>query len=299
MKRFLFYILLLAVAAPAHAGTVVVSIKPLHSLAAAVMEGSGDAPLLLVAGQASPHTFSLKPSQVQALQRAGILFYIGDDFELFLRKVAASLPEPVRRAPMDKAAGITLYPLRAGEGFAPHDHHDHEEENGKDMHLWLMPANAKAMAAEIARRLSEAYPEHKPLYQANAEKLVAKLDALDLDLKKRLAPLRGKTFIVFHDAYQYFEKSYGLTAAGAITLHPEQGVRPKRLAALREKIRAAGAACVFREPSFDGRVVDNLLEGTPARSGVLDPEGALLEPGSELYFQLMENIAAGLEACLL
>lgn len=287
----------LLLSAPAYAGDgkVIASIKPLHSLVAAVMQGDSNAPVLLVSGSGSPHTFVLKPSQMRALEHADIVFYMGDSFELFLGKTLAALPATVRRVPMEKAPGITLYKLRMAHGF---ETDDDDIPGAPDLHLWMSPANAKAMAVEIVRQLSALYPEKKSLYEANAKKLDAKLDALDVSLRARLAPLSGKPVIVFHDAFQYFEKSYGLDVAGSITINPERPPGAKHVRAIHNKIAQAGVRCVFREPSFDGKVVDNLLEGTNAKSGVLDPEGALLEPGTGLYFQLMDGIAGGIASCL-
>lgn len=277
----------------AHAGNsrIVVSIKPLHSLVAAVMEGSGDQPVLLVDGKTSLHDFSLRPSQMKAMQTASLIFYIGDDFELFLDKTLASLPKTIRRVAMEKAPGLIIYNMRE----AKEDGHDH---GGRDLHLWLMPSNARVMVMEIARQLTILFPEHKTLYFDNARKVSERLSALDVEMETRMVTFRNKPFIVFHDAYQYFETRYGLTSAGSIIFHPGQPPGAKHVQELRDKIKSAGVKCVFREPEFEGRVVDNLLEGTEAKSGVLDPEGALLAPGSELYFQLMEKIAAELEACL-
>lgn len=293
---------------PAHAESakVIASIKPLHSLVAAVMEGSGDAPVLLVDGKASPHHFALKPSQERALRNARLVFYVGDDFELFLHTIWAGLPKTVMRVPMSQAPNLTLYPVRMDKDFEPHDHgdedeheHAHERGAGRDLHYWLMTENARAMVMEIARQLSIAYPNNRELYFDNARKVSERLRRLHGDLDPRMVALQGKPFIVFHDAYQYFEKDYGLTAAGSITLHPEQGLQAKHVRDIRERIKTKHIFCVFREPSFDGKIVDRLLEGTQAKSGVLDPEGALLSPGPELYFQLLEGIASGLERCLL
>lgn len=292
----------LFIAAPALADgeKIVVTIKPLHSLVAGVMEGTGDAPMLLVDGKSSPHMFHLKPSQVEALQHAEVIFYIGDGFELFLKKVFESLPPAVRRAPMHRIQGLTLYPARLLQGFEPHAHGDdsHEEEAGMDFHLWMSPANAKVMVQDIARQLSAIYPQHQKIYAANAKKLSADLDVLDAELRKTTKPLAGKPFIVFHDAYQYFEKTYGLTAAGSVTLHPEQALSAKHVETIRNIIRDKEVSCIFREPSFDGRIVDNIVAGTKAKNGVLDPEGALLAPSTALYFQLMRGIADNLTGCL-
>lgn len=292
MKKLICLIALITLSAPAWAEGVVVSIKPLHSLVAAVMEGDGRTPLLLVNGKASVHSFALKPSQLHSLARADVVFYMGDHFELFLPPVLNTLPASLKRAPMENAPDLTLYPLRA-DGNDGHHH-----AGAYDLHLWLSPANAKAMVADIAATLSALYPTQAALYQTNAQKLVQKLDALDSELKTRLAPLQDKPFIAFHDAYQYLEKSYGLRFAGAVTLMPERTPGARHIRELRETIEASGARCAFREPEFDGRIVDNMLEGLDVESGVLDPEGAQLAPGPELYFQLMESLAASLEECL-
>lgn len=291
MKRFLFSLILgIMACAPAHAGTVVATIKPLHSLVANVMEGDGNTLALLVDGKTSPHTFTLKPSQVRALSQADIVFYIGDGYELFLGKVLQTMPDSVRRAPMDKIEGLTLYPVRQAEG---------EAAGNIDLHLWMSPANAQRMAVEIARRLSDIYPAQRALYENNAIRVSARIDALDAHLNARMQRLQGKPFIIFHDATQYFEKAYGLEVLGAVTLHPEQSPSARHLQDIRENIRSSGATCLFSEPSFDAGIIDNVLAGTSAKSGELDPEAARLQAGRELYFQLMESLAADLEACLI
>jgi zinc transport system substrate-binding protein len=182
-----------------------------------------------------------------------------------------------------------------GDGFEAHDHdahdhhaHDHdthhEDESTRDLHIWMSPLNAKLMVSEISRALSAQYPDKRGIYEKNAEKITARLDRLDEAMRERMRRVSGKPFVVFHDAYQYFEKHYMLTSVGSLTVQPEGSLSAKRLSQIRAKIKQTGASCVFREPQFDGKVVDNLIEGTGARSGVLDPEGALLAPGPELYF---------------
>ncbi len=289
----------------AMAGGVVVSIKPLHSLVAAVMNGDENQPEVLLSGGQSLHSFSLKPSQAKMLADADLVFYISDEFELFMDKALDGAPRRLQRSALSKTNGLTLLPARMGRGFEPHEHHhehghehEHEAQERHDLHLWMSPANAKVMVQEIARQLSVAYPQKKALYMHNAELIVGKLDALDASLAARMEKLKGRPFVVFHDAYQYFEQRYGLRAAGSLTVHPERGLSAGHLAELRAKIASAQAVCVFREPQFDGAVIDNLLAGTGAKSAVLDPEGALLAPSEALYFEMMEAIAAGFESCL-
>jgi zinc transport system substrate-binding protein len=278
---------------------VIASIKPLHSLVAAVMEGSNAQPMLLVDGKASPHTYSLKPSQVGALQKADIVFIIGDNFELFLQKTLSTLPKHVTRVALDKEAQLIFYPIRQNKDFEPHeDGHDEKQDGSRDLHYWLLTDNAKVMVMEIARQLAIVYPSKREIYFANARRINDRLEQAHIDLDQRMLKLNNKHFIVFHDAFQYFENDYRLKASGSITLHAGEMPGAKHISELRKKIKTLGAVCVFREPSFDGKVVDGLLAGTGAKGGVLDPEGVLLAPGPELYFQLLEGIAKGLEDCL-
>lgn len=273
---------------------VVVSIKPLHSLVAGVTRGTDITPVLLVDGKASLHEFSLKPSQAKALNSAGIVFYMGDGFELFLGKALKTLPEKTQRVPMERAKGMVLYPIR----HAQDGDHDHDHGAGPDLHLWLSPQNARAMLAEIVRALIAKYPKYAPDFIRNAEQVDYRLATLDKKLQRRMGILKNRPFAVFHDAYQYFDRTYGLRNVGAITLHPEQAPGAKRLQTLRDRVMDMKVLCVFREPQYDARIVDNMVSGTGAHSAVLDPEGALLTPGPNLYFELMEGIAGGLEKCL-
>lgn len=166
------------------------------------------------------------------------------------------------------------------------------------MHIWLDPQNAKAIVATVAATLSEADPANAARYEANAAAMKQKLDALTTELDELLAPVKGKPFIVFHDAYQYMEKRFDLSAAGSITVTPEVQPGAARLTELQEKIRTLGATCVFSEPQFEPRLVNIVIEGTPARSGVLDPLGAELDAGPEMYFDLMRQNALALVDCL-
>lgn len=166
------------------------------------------------------------------------------------------------------------------------------------MHFFLDPVNAKLMVAAIADSLAAADPGNAATYRTNAATTVADLDALIAETEARLAPVKDRPFVVFHDAYQYFEGRFGLNVAGSITINPELTPGADRIGEIRERLKAADAACVFAEPNFEPRVIDVLIEGTDAKAGVLDPEGAGLEPGPGLYRQLIENLATGLVDCL-
>ena len=166
------------------------------------------------------------------------------------------------------------------------------------MHLWLDPYNARIIAKEAAAELGRLYPEHDARFTLNAERLAARLEHLDNDLQRTLAPVSGVPFIVFHDAYQYLESRYGLNAAGSVTLDPDRTPGAKRLGDIRRVITERRAACVFSEPQFTPRLVGTVIEGTGARQGELDPLGADLVPGPDAYFTLLERLGDNLRSCL-
>jgi zinc transport system substrate-binding protein len=284
---------------------VIASIKPVHSLVAAVMEGAGE-PALIVEGAASPHSYSLKPSQAAALQDADVVFWIGEGLETFLEKPIATIGASTTTVELLDAPGLETLGFREGGAFEAHedehdDAHGEEAEHGHgeiDTHVWLDPQNAKALAAAIANALATADAGNAALYKANAAALDERLDALTAEIAAELAPLGGKGYIVFHDAYQYFERRFGLTPAGSITVTPDIMPGAERLKEIRAKIAELGATCVFAEPQFEPRLVTVAIEGTNARSAVLDPLGAGLVAGPELYFELMRAMAASFGDCL-
>ncbi|MBP1882220.1 zinc ABC transporter substrate-binding protein ZnuA [Sinorhizobium mexicanum] len=314
---------LLSAPAWADAPNVVASIKPVHSLVASIMEGVGE-PSLIVEGGASPHTYNMKPSNAAALQAANVVFWVGHGLEAFLDKPLEALGSGAKVVELSEAPGLEKLRFREGGAFETHGHdegeeaaddgHEHEEHAAKqepahdhehrhaegevDMHLWLDPMNAKAMAAEIEKALAEADPSNAAAYEANLVKLNQRLDALDKHLAETVTPVRDKPFVVFHDAYQYFEHRYEVRVAGSITVSPEVLPGAERLSEIRAKIKELGATCVFAEPQFEPKLINVVIEGTPAKPGTLDPEAATLDAGPDLYFQLMENIGASLKSCL-
>jgi zinc transport system substrate-binding protein len=305
--------------AAADAPRVIVSIKPVHSLVAGVMDGIGD-PELLIEGGGSPHTYSLRPSEAQALQEADVVFWIGEELEGFLARPLQTLPRAATLVALHQAEGVRLLDAREGGGWEAHAHdpepehapqqehghaheHEHEHEHGHghgnaDMHIWLDPVNAQAMVASIATTLSTLDPPNEQHYASNAAGLLQQLADLDTRLREQLGPVENVPYIVFHDAYQYFEDRYNLNAVGSITVTPEQQPGAQRLYDIRARIAETGVACVFSEPQFQPSLVETVIEGTQARAGVLDPLGAELAPGPEAYFELMDQLAAALRGCL-
>lgn len=299
----------LASARAAEPPVVVASILPLHALTAAVMEGVAQSHLLLPPG-ASPHSFQLKPSDAKKLQQADVVVWVGEALETFLEKPLRALAGRATVIEVGELPGVETLPPREGGVWDAHDHahgHGHGKKEAKtalhaheiDGHLWLDPLNGKAIVLGLAEVLAARDPERAERYRANAAREAGRIEALHAELQTRLAPVADRPFIVFHDAYQYFERRYGLTAAGSITVSPDRQPSAKRLAALRKTIRERGAVCVFAEPQFKAPIVATLVEGTGARTASLDPVGAPpIEPGAGAYRALLERLGRELAGCL-
>ena len=322
---------------------VVASIKPVHSLVAAVMEGVGE-PGLIVEGAGSPHTYALKPSQAEMLEQADLVFWVGHELEAFLAKPLETIGANARSIELIDAHDLVKLDFREGGAFEKHDHgeeaghddqaheataeaeHDHADEKTAeaeaeaehdhahqetaeaghddhdhgafDAHVWLDPVNAKAMVHEIEEALVEADPDNATRYEANADAVTARLDTLIAEVSAELEPVKSKGFIVFHDAYQYFENRFGITASGSITVSPEVLPGAERITEIRARVQELGAACVFAEPQFEPKLVSTVIEGTPARAETIDPLGAGLDAGPELYFQVIRTMATSISTCL-
>jgi zinc transport system substrate-binding protein len=300
---------------------VVVSIKPVHALVAAIMDGAGT-PDLIIEGTGSPHNYALKPSQAQLLQNADLVFWIGHDFEQFLEKPIEGIATNATSVALMDSHGLTKIKLREGGDFENHDHDDHDDDHDDhedhdddhddhadhadhdddhsdiDLHFWLDPINAKAMVHTIEDALTAADPEYAATYAANAERMMGRLDDLVVEVDAALAPVRGQGYIVFHDAYQYYESRFDIAAVGSITVSPEVMPGAKRVSELQAKVRELDAICVFSEPQFEPKLVSIIIENTNARTGVLDPLGATVAQGPDHYFTLIRNITKALTDCL-
>ena len=187
----------------------------------------------------------------------------------------------------------------ATEGDEHDEHDDHEHAHGShDPHGWLSPDNARAWLNLIAARLSSVDPENAGAYFANAAAARENLSVLSDEVNGILDPHRGGRFIVFHDAYQYFEVAFDFPASGAISFGDASDPGPARIAEIQDRIRDEGIDCVLAEPQFNPGLVATVLEGADAKTGVIDPLGSDIEPGPELYSQLILNLATSLAECL-
>lgn len=280
---------------------VVATTKPIHSIVSAVLGDAGKAELLIT-GMTSPHAYALKPSDASLLNAADMFVRVSEQVEPFTARIAKALPAQVEVVTLAETEGLKLLQVRFGGHFDDHSHDAENELSADDLsvdgHIWLDPENGKLMARRLAGVFAIRWPEHADYFMANAERLADEIDTASQEIKAQLESVHGVPFVVFHDAYHYFEERFGLKSAGAIAINPEVPPGARRLSALRNRIKELGGVCAFAEPQFSTRVLDAVTLDTGARSGVLDPIGVDLEPGPSLYVRLLKDLAGGFASCL-
>ena len=301
---------------------VVTSIKPIHSLASYIMDGVGS-PGLIVDGYNSPHSFQLKPSHAKMLEQADIIFWIGEDLENFLEKPLATIAKKAEKIELLEIKGIKKSKFRERNIFEEHEGHDdhgddakkeehddhghdakkeeHDDHEGHghgeyDPHIWLDPINAKVILSEITEHLIENDSKNASTYKSNLAKALAEIDKLIIDVITETNT--DLSYVVFHDAYQYFEISFDFPASGAISMGDATDPSAARIAEIQDRVRKEGINCVLSEPQYNPNLVATVLLGTDANTGVIDPLGVGLEPGPKLYGDLIRNMAKSLAGCL-
>ena len=301
---------------------VVTTIKPIHSLVSGVMDGVSN-PTLIIEGSNNPHNFSLKPSHAKMLEEANIVFWIGEDLESFMEKPLSSLAKDAVKISFMDLPSIKKLKFREKNIFDDHDHdghkdddhddHGHDDHDGHedeheghddhhghhhgefDAHIWLDPSNAIEMVLEISHELSEIDPDNAAKYEQNADKMVASLKNLISEVDSTIS--KDASFVVFHDAYQYFENRFGVSSAGALTLNPDVLPGAKQIDAIQDLIQDDNIKCIFSEPQYNPKIIETLAADMNISTGVMDPLGAFIDQGPEMYNQLILNIANSLKDC--
>lgn len=319
-------------ASPAFAETprVVTDIPPVHSLVSQVMEGVGT-PDLVIPATASPHSYSMRPSQAASLQNADLVFWIGPELTPWLELPLENLANSAKKiALIDNEATRTLEfreledmtEADAHDDHADHakhddhgdhddhaehdghedhsDHADHDEHDheGVDPHAWLDPQNATAWIGVIAEALAAQDPDNADTYKANAKAASAEILQNAAKIAQDLKPLHDENFVVFHDAYQYFENRFDLSAVGSIVLNDASQPSPARLSQIQTVLKEHEVACVFTEAQFSEKLVNTVVEGTDVKRAELDPLGASFEPGASLYLNVINGLADKIKTCL-
>lgn len=301
MFRLFVSLILSACALSAQADVrLLTSIKPLQLIAAAVQDGAGQPDVLLPPG-ASPHQYALRPSDVRRVREAELFYWIGPDLEGFLPRVLQGRDKP--NVALQDEPGLTLRRFEAlhDEHEGEHDEHEHDHAHrpgSLDAHLWLLPANARVIAARMAADLAAADPSNAARYQANLKAFDGRLDQLDARLKTRMAGVAGKPFFVFHEAFDYFESAYGLRHAGVFSVAAEVQPGARHVAAMRERLQKAGPSCVFSEPPVRPRLAETLTAGLSVRMAELDALGMSAPVAADGYEKLLQNLGDGLAGCL-
>tara|TARA_Y100000590_G_C15743773_1_gene1021227 strand:- start:3690 stop:4658 length:969 start_codon:yes stop_codon:yes gene_type:complete len=282
---------------------VVTSIKPIHSLVSNVMDGVGT-PHLIITDTTSPHSFTLKPENASQLEDADLVFWIGEEVESFLVKPLESVALLARKVSFMESDRIIKLKFRENNIFESHKHHDeHDEHEGHDghhhgefdSHIWLDPMNAKEMVLIIADELSYIDPSNKNIYVQNANETILKLDKLIHETEESLNT--NISFVVFHDAYQYFENRFDVASSGALTVNTDALPGARQVSDIRELIEEDNISCILSEPQFNPKIIETIASDTEIATGVLDPIGATLSEGKEQYFSLIKDIVSNLNQC--
>ena len=305
---------------------VVASIKPIHSLASYLMNGVAK-PDLIVDGYASPHGFAMKPSHAKMLQNADLIFWVGEDVENFLEKPLGSIAKKAEKIELMQIKGLQVLKFRERNIFDDHDDHGHDDHDKKedhdshakkedhddhgkkedhddherhahgefDPHIWLDPINAKVILNEMVEHLIENDPKNEAKYKSNLDEALKDIDKLTIDVMTELS--NSVSSIVFHDAYQYFEKRFNVNILGAFTVNTDVMPGAEQLAEIREIIEHDKVACVFSEPQFNPDIIKAVAKDMNIKTGVIDPLGATLNPGKDLYFSLIKNMSASFKGC--
>ncbi len=309
---------------------VVTSIKPIHSLASNVMDGVGK-PDLIVDGFNSPHGFNLKPSHAKMIENADLIIWVGEDLEAFLEKPLDTISKKAVNVEIMNLSGIKKLKFREKNIFEGHDDHGHGHKEKKhddhghgnkekkhddhghkkakhddhghdkhahgdhDPHVWLDPMNAKVIIKEIENQLVKLDPDNSSKYKANSKKAQSELDNLTKNIKRDLK--ENLRFVVFHDAYQYFENRFGIKVLGALTVNPDVLPGAEQLSEIREVIEHEKVNCLFSEPQFNPAIIKSIAKDTKIKTGVLDPLGATLDKGKGMYSELLQSMYASFKGC--
>ena len=294
---------------------VVTSIKPIHSLASYIMDGVGS-PGLIVDGYNSPHSFQLKPSHAKMLEQADIIFWIGEDLENFLEKPLATIGKKAEKIELLEIKDIKKLKFRERNIFEEHEGHDdhgddakkeehddhghdakkeeHDDHEGHghgeyDPHIWLDPINAKVILSEITEHLIENNSKNASTYKSNLAKALAEIDKLIIDVITETNT--ELNYVVFHDAYQYYENRFNVNILGAMTVNPDVMPGAEQIHEIHEVIEHDNVSCILSEPQFNPDIIKSIAKDTSVKTGVLDPLGANLKPGKDLYFDLIRNMS--------
>ncbi|MCF5872044.1 zinc ABC transporter substrate-binding protein ZnuA [Aeromonas veronii] len=309
MRIIALFTALLAVSLPVRAIEVLTTIKPLGFIAAAITDGVSEPKVLLPTG-ASPHDFSLRPSDIRNINSAGLVVWVGPELEGFMAKPLANHPHALT---LTQVEGMPLFNYATQDSHdshnhddhdhAAHEHGDHDEgheghhHEGVDPHIWLGPTQAKVIAKAIASELGKLDPANQARYDANLAAFDTKVDAKDKVIAGQMKAVNEKGYFVFHEAYGYWERHYGMSSKGHFTVSPERRPGAKTLVDIRKALEEKQASCIYAEPQFSPAVIESVARNTGAKVLLLDEVGEQVPLGPDGYPQFMQQLADAFAQC--
>ncbi|HHQ4712571.1 zinc ABC transporter substrate-binding protein ZnuA [Aeromonas veronii] len=309
MRIIALFTALLAVSLPVRAIEVLTTIKPLGFIAAAITDGVSEPKVLLPTG-ASPHDFSLRPSDIRNINSAGLVVWVGPELEGFMAKPLANHPHALA---LTQVEGMPLFNYATQDSHDSHDHDDHDHaahehgghdegheghhHEGVDPHIWLGPTQAKVIAKAIASELGKLDPANQARYDANLAAFDTKVDAKDKVIAGQMKAVNEKGYFVFHEAYGYWERHYGMSSKGHFTVNPERRPGAKTLVDIRKALEEKQASCIYAEPQFSPAVIESVARNTGAKVLLLDEVGEQVPLGPDGYPQFMQQLADAFAQC--
>ncbi|MGL6310777.1 zinc ABC transporter substrate-binding protein ZnuA [Aeromonas veronii] len=309
MRIIALFTALLAVSLPVRAIEVLITIKPLGFIAAAITDGVSEPKVLLPTG-ASPHDFSLRPSDIRSINSADLVVWVGPELEGFMAKPLATHPHALT---LTQVEGMPLFNYATQDSHGSHDHDDHDHaahehgdhdegheghhHEGVDPHIWLGPTQAKVIAKAIASELGKLDPANQARYDANLAAFDAKVDAKDKVIAGQMKAVNEKGYFVFHEAYGYWERHYGMSSKGHFTVSPERRPGAKTLVDIRKALEEKQASCIYAEPQFSPAVIESVARNTGAKVLLLDEVGEQVPLGPDGYPQFMQQLADAFAQC--
>lgn len=309
MRIIALFTALLAVSLPVRAIEVLTTIKPLGFIAAAITDGVSEPRVLLPTG-ASPHDFSLRPSDIRSINSADLVVWVGPELEGFMAKPLANHPHALA---LTQVEGMPLFNYATQDSHDSHDHDDHDHaahehgdhdegheghhQEGVDPHIWLGPTQSKVIAKAIASELGKLDPANQARYDANLAAFDTKVDAKDKVIAGQMKAVNEKGYFVFHEAYGYWERHYGMSSKGHFTVSPERRPGAKTLVDIRKALEEKQASCIYAEPQFSPAVIESVARNTGAKVLLLDEVGAQVPLGPDGYPQFMQQLADAFAQC--
>lgn len=309
MRIIALFTALLAVSLPVRAIEVLATIKPLGFIAAAITDGVSEPKVLLPTG-ASPHDFSLRPSDIRSINSADLVVWVGSELEGFMAKPLANHPHALA---LTQVEGMPLFNYATQDSHDSHDHDDHDHaahehgdhdegheghhHEGVDPHIWLGPTQSKVIAKAIASELGKLDPANQARYDANLAAFDTKVDAKDKVIAGQMKAVNEKGYFVFHEAYGYWERHYGMSSKGHFTVSPERRPGAKTLVDIRKALEEKQASCIYAEPQFSPAVIESVARNTGAKVLLLDEVGEQVPLGPDGYPQFMQQLADAFAQC--